>query len=163
MNNDKQLALVIIDLLLKRATQVDFVLELVATSFITINEQLANKLHVAMANTTSNLLQQKQEIIYLGNTTIPFAYNKDKLSKLNCEAKISYMLDICKVAFPRAKLEGASKHAERIFNDTIECINEVVKKKKLTKASQLTSMYSSNVDRVTYLKLLIKNNNIFED
>lgn len=41
MNNDKQLALVIIDLLQKEVTQVDYVLELVVTSFITIDEQLA--------------------------------------------------------------------------------------------------------------------------
>jgi hypothetical protein len=72
MNNDKQLALVIIDLLQKEATQVDYVLELVTTSFITIDEQL-------------------------------------------------------------------------------------------TKEGHLTCMYTSNPDRVNYLKRLIKNNNIFED
>lgn len=43
MIKDKQLAGEIIGLLLDKATQVDYVLELVTTSFITIDEQLAKK------------------------------------------------------------------------------------------------------------------------
>jgi hypothetical protein len=106
---DKQLANEIIDLLLEKVTQVDYLLELVINSFITIDEQLVNKLHIEMARTTTNLLQHKQKVIDQGNIIIPFAYNNENLSKLDCEVKISYMLDICKVAFPRAKLEGASQ------------------------------------------------------
>jgi hypothetical protein len=164
---DKQLANEIIDLLLDRATQVDYVLELVTTSFITIDEQLANKLHVTMAKTTTNLLQQKQDVIDLGNITIPFAYNNDKLSKLNCEAKISYMLDICKVAFPTAKLEGASEHSKRIFEDTITCLKKVITKNSITNKQALLDKYSYKQGQYnnsySYLVMLIENNNIFED
>lgn len=163
VEKDKQLALDIIQLLIDRATQVDYVLELVATSFIRMDEQLANKLHVAMARTTTNLLEEKQAVINLGNITIPFAYNNDKLSKLDCEAKVTFMLDICRVAFPTGKLEGASEHSKRIFNDTITCLKQLIKKKDLTKETDLTSIYYSNPDRLNYLSLLIKNNNIFED
>lgn len=163
MIKDKQLAEYVISLLLDRAIQVDYVLELVTTSFITIDEQLANKLHIAMARTTTNLLKEKQAVINLGNVTIPFAYNNDKLSKLDCESKITFMLDICRVVFPTGKLEGASEHSKRIFNDTINCLKQLIKKKDLTKKTDLTSIYYSNPDRVNYLNLLIKNNNIFED
>ena len=167
MIKDKQLANEIISLLLDRATQVDYVLELVTTLFITIDEQLANKLHVAMARTTTNLLQQKQDVIDFSNTIIPFAYNNDKLSKLDCEAKISYMLDICRVAFPAAKLEGASKHSKRIFEDTITCLKEVITKNNITNKQALLDKYSYKQgqynNRYNYLVMLVKNNNIFED
>ena len=167
MIKDKQLAEDVISLLLDQATQVDYVLELVATSFITVDEQLANKLHVAMARTNTNLLQQKQDVIDLGNVTIPFAYNRDKLSKLDCEAKISYMLDICRVAFPRAKLEGASQHSERIFDDTITCLKQVIKKNNITNKQALLNKYSYKQrlynNSYNYLFMLIENNNIFED
>jgi hypothetical protein len=164
---DEKLAKEIIDLLLDRATQVDYVLELVATSFITMDEQLANKLHIAMARTTTNLLQQKQGIIDLGNTTIPFAYNKDKLSKLDCEARVSYMLDICKVAFPEAKLESHSEHSKRMFDDTITCLKQVIRKNNITTKQALLDKYSYKQGQYNspydYLVMLIQNNNLFED
>jgi hypothetical protein len=164
---DEKLAKEIIDLLLDRATQVDYVLKLVATSFITMDEQLANKLHIAMANTTTKLLQQKQGVMDLGNVTIPFAYNNDKLSKLDCEAKISYLLDICKVAFPRAKLEGHSEHSKRIFDDTITCLKQVIKKNNIINKQALLDKYSYKQGQYNnsynYLVMLVENNNIFED
>jgi hypothetical protein len=164
---DEKLAKEIIDLLLDRATQVDYVLELIATSFITIDEQLANKLHIAIAKVTTKLLQQKQDVIDLGNTTIPFAYNMDKLSKLDCEAKVSYLLDICRVAFPMAKLEGHSEHSKRIFKDTITCLKQVIKKNKITNKQALLDKYSYKEGQYnhsySYLAMLVKNNNIFED
>lgn len=167
MIKDKQLAEDVISLLLDRAIQVDYVLELVTTSFITIDEQLANKLHIAMARTTTNLLQQKQDVIDLGNVTIPFAYNNDKLSKLDCEAKISYMLDICRVAFPSGKLECVSEHSKRIFEDTITCLKEVIRKNKITNKQVLLNKYSYKQGQYNhsydYLVMLVENNNIFED
>jgi hypothetical protein len=120
-----------------------------------------------MANTTTNLLQQKQAVMDLGNVTIPFAYNKDKLSKLDCEAKVSYMLDICRVAFPRAKLEGASEHSKRIFNDTITCLKQVIKKNNITNKQALLDKYSYKQGQYNhsydYLVMLIQNNSLFED
>lgn len=120
-----------------------------------------------MANTTTNLLQQKQGIIDLGNTTIPFAYNKDKLSKLDCEARLNYMLDICKVAFPTAKLEGASEYSKRIFEDTITCLMQVIKKNEITNKQALLNKYSYKQrlynNNYNYLVMLIENNNILEN
>ena len=161
MIRDKQVADEIIGLLLDRATQVDYVLELVATSFITIDEQLANKLHIAIAKATTLLLQYKQSRIDLGIESIPFAYSNNKLSKLTNEARISYMLDICNVAFPNGKLEGASEHSKKIYDDTNSVLKALLRSKKITSINQLfeDDWYKRRGD---YIALLVNNNDLFD-
>ena len=161
MIKDKQVAGEIIDLLLDRATEVDYVLELVATLFITVDEQLANKLHIAIAKATTKLLEYKQSRIDMGIENIPFAYNNDKLCKLTNEARISYMLDICNVAFPNGKLEGASEHSKKIYDDTISVLKSILKSKKITSINQLfeDDWYKRRGD---YIPLLVKNNDLFK-
>ena len=160
MIKDKQVADEIINLLLDRATQVDYVLELVATSFITVYEQLASKLHVAMAKAITKLLEYKQSRIDLSIDNISFAYSSDQLCKLTDEARISYMLDICNVAFPNGKLEGASQHSKKIYDDTLSVLKSILKSKKITSINQLfkDDWYKRRGD---YITLLVNNNDLF--
>lgn len=159
---DKQLAEEIIGLLLDRATQVDYVLELVATSFIIIDEQLANKLHLAMAKTTTNLLQHKQDVIDSSKNIMPIAYSR-KLDELSAEDRLGYLLDICRIMFPSASLETHSRLSKNIFDDTIACIDNIIRTRKLTKKNHLLYLYNSNPVRLNYLKMLVENNNMFKD
>lgn len=77
------------------------------------------------------------------------------------------MLDICRVAFPTAKLEDASEHSKRIFEDTITCLKEVIRKNKITNKQVLLDKYSYKQrqynNSYSYLVMLVENNNIFKD
>lgn len=167
MNNKDTMLVVEILTKLEEATEVDKVLESICSALVIKDKQLANKIHIAMANTTSHLLEVKQQELDLANVTVSFAYNNDKLSKLDCEAKFSYLLDICRVAFPNAKLEGASEHSKRIFNDTITCLKQIITSNNLTNKQALLDKYSYKQgpynNSYNYLVMLVNNNNIFEN
>ena len=159
MKSDKELALEILNLLDKYTTRVDYVLELVCCNLILKDEQLTNKLHIALANTTSSLLKHKDDRLNLSNNSISFAFNYNKLRKLNPKSKISWLLDMCESVFPNGKIEGHSEHAKKIFEETINTLNTIFNDDCIHSLEELFEDYWW-YKKKKYLTLIVKENNL---
>lgn len=160
--NDKMLASKIVELLTNNSTKIDYVLELVCSELVESDEQLTNKLHIAISKATTKLLEYKQKRIDLGMNIIPFAYAKQQMHKLKPETRISYMLDMCNCVFPDGQLKSYSELSRRIYVDTINCLKEVIIANNIKCLDELfkDDWYMRRAD---YIKLLTVNNELFKD
>jgi hypothetical protein len=159
MQTDKQLATEILNLLESKSANVDKILELVCSNLIIKDEQLANKLHIALANTTTCLLKHKEDRLNLSNNSLPFAFNYSKLKKLKPENKISWLLDMCESVFPNGKIEGHSEHAKSIFEETINTLKIIFNDKNIYSLEQLFEDFWW-LRKKKYVSLLVNENRL---